>query len=187
MEIYYGQTNMIKFKQYLLEQVMGNYVCIDCEDLSKHWLNVGLTEPTTGKSPPEGDYHCTLIYSKDTKKDPKKIMNALKSWENFQNDEKCVVESYDCFDSTPEKGSRDAAKSCVVMKLDSAYLHACNEFLKSQGLMHSYPQFSPHVTLRYNMSVEEAHFYKDKLNNLNKQIIVNLKDYKSEPINTNYV
>lgn len=178
---------MKTFKEYLVESNTGNYVCIDCEDLSNFWRNVGLSEPTTGNSPPEGDYHCTLIYSKDVSKDPKKVLKALKSWENFQNEEKCVVKSYDCFDSTPKDGTRDAAKSCLVMKLDSAYLNACNEFLKSIGLTHSYAEYSPHVTLRYNMSVQEAHHLKEKLNMRGDKVSLSLAGYKSQPINTNYV
>lgn len=174
------------FKEFLMENANGNYVCIDVEDdLSSYFNSVGLQEPITGTAPPQRDYHCTLIYSKTTYTDPNKIMKAIS--EKFDPICHARIEGFDCFDSLPENGVRDSAKSCIVMKLDCPVLHEIYRFLQSLGLQHSYPQYSPHVTLRYNMSVEEAHYYKDLLNTVFLEQVLTLKNFKSQTINKNYV
>jgi 2'-5' RNA ligase len=177
---------MKTFKQYLLESCEGNYVCIDSPSLDILFHEFGLQEPTTGQAPPDGDYHCTLMYSKESSVDCAKILASLKA--NFRNDYTAQIESYACFDSTPKEGEeRDAAKSCIVAKLKSQDLHNIFKHLQAMGMTHSYPEFSPHVTLRYNMEVDEAHHYRDLLNAKSKSMTVKLANYKSQPINKDYV
>lgn len=177
---------MKTFKEFLVENANGNYVCIDVQhSLKSFFAHVGLQEPVTGQSPPDGDYHCTLIYSPTTYSDPDKVMQNLKR--NFADNYVAKIHSFECFDSTPKDGERDSEKSCIVMKLHCPELMFIHRFLQSLGLQHTYNEFQPHVTLKYNMSVEEAHFYKDKLNALNLDMLIDLQGFKSQAINKNYV
>jgi 2'-5' RNA ligase len=177
---------MKTFKDYLIETTgKGNYVCIDSEDLGAFFARIGMQEPVSGKAPPNGDYHCTLMYSTDSSVNPDKAMANITSM--FPREIKAEVVHFECFDSLPEEGVRDEAKSCIVMELQNPLLNRMHEYLKSMGMQHSFPEYRPHVTLRYNMSVEEAHYYKDKLNSANISLSINLANFKSETINKDYV
>jgi len=176
---------MKTFKDYLIESAGGNYVCIDAPDLSDFWYRFGLQEPISGEAPPNKDYHCTLIFSKGTDINPKRVKSYIDTY--FPKTVSAEVHGFECFDSIPKDGERDIAKSCIVMELDSTVLREMHKELKDLGLSHSYPEFRAHVTIRYNMSVEEAHFYKDKLNSMHISMKIPLSNFKSESINTNYV
>lgn len=180
---------MITFKQYLSEneEPAGNYVCIKAEDQERIFESMHIAPPKTGVAPPNGDYHCTLIYSKETSKDPKKILQSIQSTGLNYNNITATVESFECFDSLPEEGSRDEGKSCLVMKLKSDELLKLNDHLRQLGLEHSYAEYSPHVTLYYNMQINEAHYFKDIMNAAPEKFVVNLSGIKSETINKNYV
>lgn len=176
---------LLNFKQWLDESEMtGNYVCIHAiNDYDGFFDEVGIPDPKTGSSPPKGDYHCTLMYSENSNVDPTRIMNALAV--DFNKDLSADIIGFDCFDA------EDASKSCIVIKLKHDLLDHIHDWLKSFGLQHSYPEFSPHITLKYNMDVEEAHYYKDLLNTSletgNVPIpFVDLGGYKSAKINKNY-
>ena len=180
---------MIKFKQYLLEKAepAGNYVCIKAEDQERIFERMHIAPPKTGVAPPNGDYHCTLIYSKETDVNPKRILESIHSTGLNYNNINAEVDCFECFDSLPEEGSRDAAKSCLVMKLKSNELLKLNDHLRQLGLNHSYAEYSPHITLYYNMSVDEAHYFKDMMNVHPEKFVLNLSGIKSETINKDYV
>jgi hypothetical protein len=174
------------FKQFLTENSdTGNYVSVESEDLSMVFHNYGFDDPITGQTPPEGDYHCTLMYSESTRMNPESILPALVR--SFPIGILARVQCFECFDSLPEEGKRDESKSCIVMKLKSHELTIVHSYLQNIGLRHSYPSFQPHVTLRYNMSVEEAHYYRDKFNAGMKSQTIKLSNFKSARINKNYV
>jgi 2'-5' RNA ligase len=177
---------MKTFKEYLTEsEGSGNYVCIDSESMAHLFASLGIQEPISGDAPPEGDYHCTLMYSKESAVNCNKIINSIK--DNFETSYTATIDHFECFDATPKDGERDSAKSCIVIKLKSQDLHDIHKHLQSMGMDHSYSEYSPHVTLRYNMAVEEAHYYRDKLNAMKIQLNIKLANYKSQPINKNYV
>lgn len=173
---------MISFKTYLTEACSGNYVCIEAQDLSSFFEDNGLSTPTTGTPPP--DYHCTLIYSTTSHVEPERVMSALRS-SGFDRPYVGKISGFECFDSVPKDGSRDASKSCIVAKLDCMALYQINDMLKGMGMRHSYAEFSPHITLRYDMSVEEAHKYRELLAGKTGDVMLN--KFRSETINTNYV
>lgn len=178
----------MNFKQWLNENIDpdGNYVAIKCEDLSEFLTNVDIQSPITGTAPPAGDYHCTLMYSKNTSKDPRKVMQLITT--GFKGPYQAKIIHAECFDSIPEKGSRDEAKSCVVLELECPTLHKIHEYLSETcGLSHSYAEYRPHVTLYYNMSVEEAHLIRDKINQIDMNYPVTLDHIYSQSINEDYV
>jgi hypothetical protein len=179
---------MISFKDYLRESTnAGNYVSIKCSDLGRFFDALYVTPPKSGESPPAGDYHCTLMYSKGSSVPPNRIQKFLDA--NFSAPITCNIVGIDCFDSIPKDGSRDAAKSCLVLKLDNPTLGIIHNSLVPFGLKHSYAEYNPHVTLRYNMSVTEAHVYRDMLNEFPelRELTLTLRTIKSETVNEDYV
>ena len=177
---------MISFSQYLMEADVrtGNYVSVKAMDPGDVWEEMHINSPKSGVAPPAGDYHATLMYSETSKEEPSRIIDNLKE-SGFDREYKCRVESAECFDAD------DTSKSCIVLKMDAPELDKMHDYLKSFGLVHSYSKFEPHVTLRYNMNVEEAHQYKELINTSletkNWEKIIYLQGLCSETINKNYV
>lgn len=177
---------MISFSQYLAEAAerSGNYVSVKAMDPGNVWEEMHINPPKSGVAPPAGDYHVTLMYSETSKEEPSRILDALKE-SGFDREFKPWVESAECFDAD------DASKSCIVLRLDAPELDKIHDYLKSFGLVHSYPTFEPHVTLRYNMDLAEAHEYKALINTSletgNWEKIIYLQGLCSETINKNYV
>ena len=176
---------MKTFKEYLLEAVpAGNYVSIKASDPGDVWEEMYISAPKTGVAPPNGDYHVTLMYSEYTNENIDRISDVLK----HSGMDKCYngrVIAADCFDAD------DESKSCIVLKLDPIELCKIHDYLKSFGLVHSYSEFEPHITLRYNMDAAEAHHYKALINTSletgNWKHTAYLYGIKSETINKNYV
>lgn len=176
---------LLNFKKWLDESNMtGNYVCINAiNDYDGFFNEVGIPDPKTGSSPPKGDYHCTLMYSEMTNEHPDRIMDALMI--DFNKTITADIVGFDCFDA------EDKSKSCIVIKLKNESLDHLHDLMKGYGLKHSYSDFQPHITLKYNMDVEEAHYYKDLLNTSletgNVPIpLIDLYGFKSDRINKNY-
>ena len=181
---------MKSFIEFINEsKAQGNYVALDVlvPDLRLQYNMLGFDNPSSGESPPKDDYHCTLIYSKETNLDPTRVAESLVG---FPSEINARVIGVECFDSIPEDGVRDEAKSCIVLRLESDVLNKMHDTLRGIGLHHSYPEYSAHVTLTYNMDVEEAHAYRDAMNPLLSgaphQYIV-LHNIRSETINEDYV
>ena len=185
------QTMLKSFKEFFIQESTkepdGNYVAIKCEDVSK-FLDLFRIKTKTGEAPPNGDYHCTLIYSKETEMNPKSVLDLTNLGSN--NTWLAKIDKAECFDSIPKDGSRDSEKSCIVLKLKSQQAEDAHNRLKFIGLKHSYPEYAAHVTLLYNMSVFEAHYVRDLINNeltKMKPISVVLSGVYSQPINKDYV
>ena len=176
---------MKMFKQFLEStSTAGNYVSIKASDPGDVWKEMGIQPPKSGETPPNGDYHVTLIYSEKSNENIDRITSVLDQ-SGFNYPYIYKVESAECFDAD------DASKSCIVLKLDAPAFHKVHDLLKSFGLTHSYPTFEPHLTLRYNMDIEEAHKYKDLINTSletgNWKKLIKLNGMKSETLNKNYV
>jgi 2'-5' RNA ligase len=186
------------FRTYMVEEVKprGNYVALDCnltiEDVNEIYRRADLNPPASGVEVPNGDYHCTLIYSKETNLDPDSVRENILS-SGLKIYIIAGVTSFECFDSIPEAGMDVPEKSCIVAKLQNINLHKIHDHLRGLGLRHSYAEYSPHVTLRYNMDVAEAHMYRDLLNSLTVSqdfgfhFVVELSNLRSEGINEDYV
>lgn len=176
---------MKTFRQFLESaSTAGNYVSIKASDPGDVWKEMGIQPPKSGETPPNGDYHVTLMYSEKSNENIDRITGVLKN-SGVDREYEFPVDSAECFDAD------DASKSCIVLKLDAPILHHIHEHLKGFGLTHSYPTFEPHLTLRYNMDIEEAHKYKDLINTSletgNWKKLIELNGMKSETLNKNYV
>jgi 2'-5' RNA ligase len=115
--------------------------------------------PKSGKRP-DDNYHITLIYSQFSDVDQRLISNLLQM---VPVDYDLVYDSVDCFDSKKE-GETDPTEAALVLKVNSPTAIKIHESLVSLGMEHSYPEFSPHVTLAYGVDIEEAYRCKNELN-----------------------
>ena len=172
---------MIKsFKEYLAEAKdtnTGNYVSVGCSmpEISK---DLELKSGNPNKEP-----HVTLIYSKESTENPKDILSDIQV--RFGTKEiLCEVIGAAKFDSLPKKGERDENKACIVLKLKSKKLEDIHEFLKNKGLKHSYPEFSPHLTLFYGVDRDEANGVVATLNatGILEDLVLSCSGFKSNTI-----
>jgi 2'-5' RNA ligase len=180
---------MKTFKEYLVEMSNpnGNYVCADILSMkgflfAMEQLGIDLS---IGDPPPGNDYHITLMYSKTTSVSTDRILSGLSS--NFPTPFRVKFAAAECFDSTPKEGERDEDKSCVVLKINSTALEKAHDYLKSFNLVHSYPEFKPHITILYNIKKEDAYRIRDQINALIANMEFTITGYKSQEINKNYV
>jgi 2'-5' RNA ligase len=86
----------------------------------------------------------------------------------------------------------DSEKAALVANINSTYIQHLHDICRGMGLQHSYSEFNPHVTLRYNMDPDEARAYADHLNGLPVPSSgfhheFKLDKIKSEKINENYI
>ena len=110
----------------------NGYVCVklhkdDAKDLEKHLKSIGLKNYIK-----PADMHATLFYCEDG-------MELLDhdSTKNY----KASTTTY----STLGEGEWKA----VVLKLESAELHARHDEIKKTGAKHSYPKLTLHISLKY--------------------------------------
>ena len=169
---------MISFKQYLFETASGNYVSIKVES----GLVIPSLEPLFGGSYvcDPSDQHVTLIYSTGTDVADKKIEQALHHYDEIE----ATLDKVVAFDSTPKDGSRDPDKCTIVVKLKPSVLNDIHEQLKKIGLKHSYPDYSPHISILYNLPIEKK---EDAIATVQKWIdknkdTVSLRGFVIQPI-----
>lgn len=143
---------MLSFKEYLLEAARtkdGNYVAINTTKPEF----IDYYEPSTGKVSKE--FHVTLMYSAASEVDPDAVKDNLVIPKIIKAD---VIKA-DIFDS-----QTDETVGCIVLKLKSKELEAAHKDLIKMGLVHSYPEYSPHLTLWYDVELSEARRIVDALN-----------------------
>ena len=141
---------MLTFKQYILESTGGNYVSLEVDDPE---IELKLD---SGTIVPSGKHHITLIYSEGTNVPEEKIKNAIEWMTGSRTVKSKSVVVFDSQDN-PSSG-------CIVLKIDSDHLQNIHEELKRIGLRHSYSDYQPHVTLAYDVDIEEARTTADHLN-----------------------
>lgn len=148
---------MISFKEYLLESSpAGNYVCAHCNapeiphELLPKSGTVNMSEP-----------HITLMYSRGTNIDPRVVDNVMRT---MPHEFQLSWASAECFDAIPKEGERDENKATLVLKVVSPTAMQIHESLKSLGMVHSYPELSPHVTIAYNVDRDEAYDCASRIN-----------------------
>ena len=177
---------MLSFVSYLSESTgtyPGNYVCAYT---TKPIIPDALL-PKSGKRP-EDNYHITLIYSPNSNVDQRIVQNSLsQAPRNLELD----YNHFDCFDSIPKDGERDQEKATLVLKVNSKeaeYLHLA---MKNLGMEHTYKEYSPHVTIAYDVDRDEAYDYMLRLNQWLMELPIERKlvttHYESKPIDKDWV
>ena len=142
---------MKTFKQFISEsKKQGNYVSINVKT-SIEIKSLGSIFGESSVCNP-GDQHVTLIYSEGTNVDKGVITKLLR---NYEGDLDVTTNGAAAFDSLPKDGERDEKLCTIVVKLKSGILDEIHEKLKKIGLNHSYPEFSPHVSLLYNIPIDQ--------------------------------
>lgn len=174
---------MITFKQYLQEAYApkGNYVSIKATD--HNIFNIkrypGAVAPKSGIEVPIEDRHVTLIYSEESNIDCHSLVDSVMS--KFPDVILADVVGFEAFDDVPKEGERDSTKATVVAVLKSPVLDMVHEHLKAYGCYHSYQQYSPHISLYYEVDLQEAHLVVDILNDVVPlPYKVRLQEYVSE-------
>lgn len=131
---------MLNFKSWLAESAAsGNYVAIN--------VRSGIVIPSIGEvfgeshvCSPE-DQHITLMYSTDTNIKKAVIVNTLSRWDEID----ASMDSVDAFDG------KDSDTCTIVIKVNSPKLTEMYDDLVQIGLKHSYPTFTPHISVLYNI------------------------------------
>lgn len=136
---------MKTFKEFLIESATGNYVSID--------VIGGIVIPVLEKVFPDATVckpaaqHVTLIYSTGTDASMGNVKQLLKPY--FKKITVDII-GVAAFDAVPKEGQRDEDLCTIVVKIHSDVLVEIHERLKAFGLKHSYPEFSPHISILYN-------------------------------------
>lgn len=171
---------MISFIDYICEQsgvFPGNYVSADCDHpkLPEHLL------PKTGKKTDDSSAHITLMYSKNTAIDKRVIDNVLSLAPHVFS---LRVDSAACFDS---QDSED--ECCIVLKVHSPVAVQLHDTMKSLGMVHSYDEFSPHVTIAYGVKRDEGYALQQQITDwiISNPMSLQTKLVKHAPIDTEWV
>lgn len=165
---------MLSFRQYVkylkeaTDTKTGNYVSVDAafpEFVQQLKKNSGTLS---------NNAHITLVYSKEQTQDPDEILRMLNSKFNSTGvvDFDCAA----CFD-----GEDDTA--CVVLKLKSDKLQEIHDALISIGdIKHSYDDYSPHLTIFYDVDKDEAAEMVDHINTNHKNFNIRFQGFDSTTV-----
>lgn len=112
----------------------GTYVAIEFgetsnRNLTKFFENLGVKNIVD-------DLHVTLIYSRETMLFDEIDLNLKGELIRFEN------ARYELFGED---------KDVLVLRFNSKILNDAHENIKSIGAIHSYPNYSPHLTIAYDM------------------------------------
>jgi hypothetical protein len=114
-------------------------------------LNIlGLVKDAPFKTCSSTDLHCTLIYCKGP------LPKALR----VPDDKVCAAFLTQLLTWEDHKGRR-----ILVAELQSEEIQALHQVLVAEGLKHSYPEYSPHITLAKDVKLDaEARIFISSVN-----------------------
>lgn len=151
----------MRFYNYLKENEMGyGYVGADLQDdIKKELDSIGINDIID-------DLHVTLIYDSrneitENNFEPNEYIGKIKSVEVLG-----------------EKNSKWRAITFVLESDDFVNRH---EELKEMGFQHSYPNYIPHMSIKYGPSDEDIQKVEDSLENF-KDMSLTFKENKWEPV-----
>lgn len=106
------------------------------EAILNHIKKHNIINPT-----PRDDIHVTLLYSKKHLPDYKPLGTI---------DEMATPNKFTIFESTPDDGSK--SKNCLVLLLDSSYLHKrYSKLMKEHKATSDFNTYKPHITFSYDV------------------------------------
>ncbi len=169
---------MITFAEFLFEAKVGNYVAVDAilpENLKKE-----LDELTTSVGRiQDDDLHATIIYSIGTTMDDDRIGRLLHHQpEQFHGTIKHVAK----FDALPKDGQRPSGLCTIVLEIDCPELIRLHNTLRAIGLNHSFDEYKPHVSLYYDIPIEEAETLLPQIDHISRNRSVVFAGYRVEPL-----
>lgn len=139
----------LKFLKEETDTKTGNYVSLGVKTMPEIEI-----KPKTGKV--SKDFHVTLMYSKESKRNPDTIKKNLEK--KFSDEISTKILHASGFDSDKD------GTTCIVLELDGKECKKIHDYLKLEGLKHSYNDFKPHLTLFYDVDTKEAHELIEKIN-----------------------
>lgn len=162
---------MLTFKQFLLEAQdtkTGNYVQLDSE-FPDFVDDISISSGCKSRRA-----HITLVYSKEQTQDVDKILKLMNK--EFDDSGEADFDRAACFD-----GEGDTA--CVVLKLRSDVLHRMhNRLIQIGDIVHSYDEFSPHLTIFYDVDRAEAHKLAAHINKNYRSLKIKFQGFDSTTI-----
>lgn len=117
----------------------GTYVCVNFSDVTIEALNALVKDLGIDEATRPDDFHATVVYSR--KSIPWKKADEL--------DIEAKITGYTIFDT------RDG-KKCLVLLIDSPWLHERFERAMSLGATYDFPEYKPHITLSYDYGDADA-------------------------------
>jgi hypothetical protein len=120
------------------------------------------------------DLHATLVYSKGTDIPEDKIRKMLAAGkQEFTG----TIEHVSKFDS-----QKDSTMCTIVLEIDSYDLEKIHKKLIKLGANHSYGEYRPHVSIVYDIPVNEAEAIIPKLNSKMDPQEIKFSGFTVEPI-----
>lgn len=176
---------MISFKEFYesIHSPNGNYVSakvsFDNSDIQKTF------KIESGKFVPKSELHVTLMYSKETSIDTRKIEDLLSTIDFPLSGTFTHAASFDSKDSD----GNATGLATLVLEIDCPEVVNIHQELMNIGLKHSYDEYRPHCSLVYNIDAKECSLLVDKLNKIldNTKYSCSIHTPKAEPIDTDYV
>jgi hypothetical protein len=160
---------MITFRQYYEAAVTpkGNYMSLNIDG---SLLLTGFVAPKTGTAIEPSKYHVTLVYSPTTELDHPWLKDQIELF--FPREITATAYEFDSF-----------GDGTLVVKLKSVFLDRIHSKLLELGCTHTYPEYSPHISLYHGVDKKECEVLA-KLNNRVVQLPtdIRLSNYISEPI-----
>lgn len=152
-------TSLPSFKAFLeaSSAPAGNYVAAHIQGFSPlEQRGLDFLDKMSGKKTP--DLHATVVYSPTTSVPDEVLKSYLDFYQQSNDFPKSVrIAGIDKFDATMDEDGNRPDLSTLVLKLDKSFLNNIHTILTTQfGLKHTYEDFSPHVTLRYDMSNDDC-------------------------------
>lgn len=132
--------DLATFSQYAKHKD-GTYVSMDLTDESRALLDnfvemsLGLTERVDPST-----YHATIIYSRTP-------VPSAEQYVGYGNEQPANVVGYEVF-PTKSQGK------CLVMRLKFPFADLLNKQLTKEGATSDYDEYTPHLTLAYDISQE---------------------------------
>jgi hypothetical protein len=165
------------FKEYLAESAKGNYVSIN---VASPLPDFKLEQMYGGSKVCEfGDQHVTLIYSTGSDVPLSRVDRFI---ELLPKTVQATVIGVEAFDAVPKDGERDENLCTIVLTLKSEQLDKIYEGLLCLGMKHSYPEFSPHISLMYGFERERKEECLEYLRSRISGLTVELAGYKNSII-----
>lgn len=151
----------------------GTFVGVKLDAASKQKILAMMAKLKLQEPIPEDKLHSTLVYS------DKKSLDGFASNSSFGEDNYPKVKPVN-FNVFPN--SQNPGTGCLVMELDSDYLHSRHdEIVSKYDVQEKFPTYRPHITLSYNYAGEPPD--GKHLQDLGE---LNIESEYDEPINDNF-
>lgn len=147
----------IKMKLKEIVETKGTYIGLKLSEKSKIFLTKLIKDFDIDNPISEDDFHVTLVYSRKP---------AVKNIVEPDNIYKCKIDTWDVWES-------QGKKSFIVKLKCQKLIDRHKELIHKYSLTHDFPDYTPHITLSYNLRNDPNKDVIEKvLKKLDQQIIL---------------